>query len=212
VTPYYDHGGITIYHGDARMIAASLAVDSVITDPVWPNNKVEEFADVAPAETFAAAMRACRDTKRVAVHLGCNSDPAMLSAVGLPFFRVVWLEYAAPHYLGRLLYTGDVAYLYGEPPPSRKGAHVIPGKCIATDRGDRVMGHPCPRDQQHVNWLVAYWGHGVILDPFMGTGSTLLAAKEQGKRAIGIERDERYCEIAANRLFQGTLFQAQGDE
>ena len=68
--------------------------------------------------------------------------------------------------------------------------------------------HPTQKPEPLMRWCIGLAGESVktILDPYMGSGTTLLAAKMEGRRAIGIEIEERYCEIAANRLRQGVLF------
>jgi len=70
------------------------------------------------------------------------------------------------------------------------------------------LAHPAVRHLSHVAWLVKWFSDRgeTILDPFMGSGTTLRAAKDLGRRAIGIEVEERYCEIAAKRMAQGVLF------
>ena len=70
-----------------------------------------------------------------------------------------------------------------------------------------ISGHPCPFPLEIPQRLIASScvPNGTVLDPFMGSGTTLVAAKLEGKKAIGIELEERYCEIAAERLRQGVL-------
>lgn len=221
--PYYEEAGITIYCGDAREIFPQVSAESIITDPVWPNSAFPDVVD--PQGLLADVLSlACPEMKRVVIHLGCNSDPRFLAAVParFRFFRSCWLEMACPNYIGRLLYTADVAYAFGEPPPSRPGAHVIPGRIVATknDKGfargygrNKVatelavasLPHPTPRKPQHVRWLVKYFGGASVCDPFMGSGTTAAACHELQVPYIGIEREERFCEIAVSRLAQTVM-------
>lgn len=202
--PYYDHAGITIYHADCRHVLPSIEAQSLITDPIWPDCE-HIFPGVNAFDLLSEALP-MTNALRLAIHLGCDSDPRFLLSVPKRwrFFRVCTLEVARVGYKGRLLMTGDNAYLFGSPPPSRKGAHVIPGRLMDSDATGKQADHPCPRKLNHVAWLVRWWSapDDTIIDPFMGSGTTLVAAKNLGRKAIGIEIEERYCEIAAKRLSQ----------
>ena len=221
--PYYSEAGIEIYHGDCREVLPQLSANSLICDPVWPN--CEHIFPGIDAKALLAEALEVATVERVAIQIGCGSDPRFLGSVPdrFPYIRTCWLEYACPSYQGRILNTGDVAYVFGEPPAPRKGAMVLPGRYIATkaDPGftrwnwdearrskrdhAKELPHPTPRKLSHVTWLAKWFGGESIIDPFMGSGTTLLAAKNLNRRAIGIEIDERYCEVAAERLAQEVL-------
>lgn len=121
MTPYYEDQCTTIYLGDCREILPQLpAPTTIITDPVWPNAVVPLFGSDDPVGMMRQALAACPALPtRLAIQMGCNSDPRFTLAVPpeLPFFRVAWLEVVRTSYRGRLMVTGDVAYLFGEPPP-----------------------------------------------------------------------------------------------
>ena len=212
MTPYYEQDGIVIYHGDCRDVLPTVEAHTMITDPVWPNASVPLAGHEDPEGLFREALSAIGDGTRLlrlAVQLGCDSDPRFLRAVPswLPFFRVCWLDVSRPNYKGRLLDGATPAYYFGTPPLSRPGARVIPGIFRDSSSDGKFPGHPCPRKLGQLRWIVKWWSdpNDVIVDPFMGSGTTLEAAKLLGHRAIGIEIKERYCEIAAKRLAQGAL-------
>lgn len=219
LVPYYQSAGVTLYHGDCRDVLPQLRADAIVTDPVWPDCE-HVFPGIDAAALFGEAL-AVADVARVVVQIGCASDPRFLGAVPTrwPFLRVCWLEYAVPSYQGRILNSGDVAYAFGEPPLSAPGRRVLPGKFTSTrtdpgmvtrnwdpaTRSKRGVAadaklHVAPRKLAHVRWLVNWFGGASVIDPFCGSGTTLLAARECGVRAVGIEIEERHCETAARRL------------
>ena len=208
-------GNATLYCGDCREILPNLPkADAVITDPPWdaahgiPGSEDPRglFADVAPL----------LQANRFVIQLGCDSDPAFLLPLAClhPYLRTCWLEYARPTYKGRLLHTGDVAYVYGEWPIARLGATVIPGRCISTHydhefkRGPRRKGkgghealeHPMPRRLEHVAWLTKWFARGLVIDPFMGSGTTGICAIQQGHKFIGIEISNKFFDLAYRRI------------
>lgn len=238
MTPYYEHAGITIYHGDCREILPSLAaVDCVITDPPYsPHTHAKQWigsALTAGSKRVSTAHSslgfepldselmefASTEFKRLAsrwiltfcdiesIHLWISS----LSVVGLDYVRAcIWDKVdSAPQF------TGD------RPASAAEGIVVAhqPGKKLWNGGGRRnifrhaVNGekgskpHPSTKPEPLMRELVGLFSNQgeLILDPFMGSGTTLVAAKDLSRRAIGIEQQEKYCEVAAKRLRQEIL-------
>lgn len=210
-------GNSTLIHGDSRSLNHYIKppVDVILTDPVWPNALSSLDGSNDPfkllAETLAHAPQILKPTGRIIIQLRCDSDPRILNAVpaAYPFIRVAWLPYAIPSRQGRTLISGDVAYIYGKPPPVRAGHRVLPGQIhidhcpsVQPDQLHALLTHPCPRNLDHVEWLVEKFTapDETILDPFMGSGTTLLAALRRGRACVGVELEQKYWLEAQSRL------------
>jgi DNA modification methylase len=205
--PYYEHAGITIYHADCRDILPHLPkVDLVLTDPPYGigrdgkpkstsshgGHKGYEFLgwDNAPptSEEVGSIIASGKD----AVIWGANYFPAALppSPGWLLWDKGQRLDQAD----GELAFTTRCA-------PLR--VCTINRVAIATDGAE----HPTQKPIKLMSWCLSFFPKAeTILDPFMGSGTTLVAAKLLGRKAIGIEREEKYCEIAVQRLGQDSLF------
>ena len=208
--PYYEQDGITIYHGDCREIGV-LRGDVLVTDPpygiAYKSGAMRQ--DSTPDSIEGDADTALRDW----VLDQWNDGPALVFGtwrIARPEkvkARLIWDTKGA-------LGMGDLSipwkpsdqeiYVIGSGFSGPRTTNVLrfaPVQAMA--RNGRVHPHEKPVDLMRE--LIQKCPDGVILDPFMGSGTTLRAAKDLGRKATGIELSERYCEIAAKRLAQGVL-------
>jgi DNA modification methylase len=217
--PYYERCGITIYHGDALDILDSIShATCVALDPPYamvPN--AARGRDDGAAGTSATPVRLLtemlRHTRRIlpdggAAGLICDwrrmPDVSYLATlVGLRISTCVAWTRDSPG-LGSMFRSAWDPMLV-----LSVGSPAVRDKAAVRN----VLHAPKPHGGEHpYEKPVALWRHlfdrlpaGLIVDPFVGTGASLIAAHEAGHHAVGIEIDERYCEIAAKRLAQSTL-------
>lgn len=206
---YYRTKNGTLYCGNALKIIPLLKkeqIDLLYTDPVWPNSSPELIGHKNPYKLFKRMIRKSRKIKslnRYAVHLGIDSDPKFLQPVPGPFIRAVWLRYVRPHPKGRILYSGDICYLYGKAQERIvTGKRIIPGEVTNTEKDSHKTGHPCSRVLTHSKYIIDIFSNPgeVVFDPFGGAGTTPLACEILGRKWIVIEIEEKHCKRSAGRL------------
>ena len=194
--PYYEDGAVTIYHGDCGEILPELPrSDLLLTDP--------------PYGIFACGGKWGRKAL-----LEWDRQPVVdLVADLLPVARaaIVWggNYYAFPPSRGWLVWwkpdsvpsAADVELAWTSFDMNSKMLRCT----IAATNAER-NGHPTQKPEAVMRWCLTFAPLAeTVVDPYMGSGTTLRAAKDMGKRAIGIEIEERYCEIAAKRCAQEVL-------
>lgn len=184
------------------------SIPVIITDPPWPGTDVTFDVDAVPL-FIRFARQAARITDRLIVILGCDTDPRFLRHIpaALSFFRVCWLRRIPSSYRGSLLYSADIAYVFGH--AKLNGVdRVMGGEWTAVLQRDRdnENTHPTRRHIEHMSWLVRTFSRpgDLILDPFAGSGSTLVAAKRAGRPYCGIEINATYADYAVQRLQRET--------
>jgi DNA modification methylase len=209
--PYYDADGITIYNMDCRQILPWFSgFDLLLTDPPYGmgdklgprkredqnkwakhfNAGAPEWDRTTPPSHVIGEMVECA---RLAIIWGGQFYSLPSGRCWLTWNKIVRNWSSSEHELAWTnLDKPNRAFDYSH------GQLATEGKCH----------HPTQKPLPLMQWCIGLAGESVqtILDPFMGSGTTLVAAKVEGRKAVGIEINEAYCEIAAKRLSQGVLF------
>lgn len=221
MTPYYDDDGITIYHGDCREIVPSLRYDVVVSDVPYG---IDYDTDSRRFSRAASPWWQNVDSSLV-------SNKPKVRGDAQPFDPAPWITgpailWGANHYASRLPDSGGWLVWdkrLGAEDMAEKGwpmseaelawtnvrgsvrvfRNLWSGLLRSSEKGEHY--HPTQKPVALMTWCLSFAPSGVVIDPYMGSGTTLVAAKRVGRSAIGIEIEERYCEIAAKRLAQRAL-------
>lgn len=207
--PYYEDEAVVIYHGDCREVLPSLPkVDLVLTDPpyglgdkwkggfngrngsasVWPAACPEWDKTPVPIEILNAAI----ELSSCAIVWGGNYYSLPPSRCWLVWDKIQDFSSADAELAWSNLDSAVRVFRM-----SRIDAHM---------NKERGKVHPTQKPLALIKWCLGFAPDAqTILDPFMGSGTTLRAAKDLNRKAIGIEIEERYCEIAAQRMSQEVL-------
>lgn len=225
--PYWTDGRVTLYLGDCREVTDWLAADVLVTDPPYGRGahgihhdnrsvgrtyygsaQMNDPAPIAGDEDTGTRDRALAAWgKRPAVVFGDLRIP-------VPAGTMQVLIYQKPPDAGWRSTAGfrrdaEAVYLLNLP-ASYGGRSSIIQTAARKSNGNSVglgarHGHPHAKPVDVMESLIAACPAGVVADPFAGAGSTLIAARNLGRRVIGVELEERYCERAARKLSQGVL-------
>lgn len=208
--PYHQESSVTIYHGDCREIVPALGrFDLLLTDPPYGVN----FKGKVTKHTKASGGYISGDSEIgpeiVAMCLAKVSRGIVFPGTRLMREYPAWDDCGGVFCpsgagMGRWGFACVHPILFYGPRPKRTG--MWPTGFSSFDNADDC-GHPCPKPLRWMSWSIVLAGDDVetILDPFAGSGTTGRAAKDLGKKCVLIEREERYCEIAAKRLAQDVL-------
>lgn len=195
-TPYYEQDGITIYHGDCREILPHLPkVDLVLTDPPYGVGYSTWDRTVPRPQDW---LYQCINLAETVYVTPGNGQTVLYPH---PTWTMAWFRPGSVQRCreGSGFSHWEPILVYGKHKAS------VDAKQIKAIPQPDAKGHPCPKPIELFKWLVYGVDAQSILDPFMGSGTTLVAAKQLGRKAIGIEIEEKYCEIAVKRLGQGVL-------
>ena len=213
--PYYEHAGITIYHGDCREILPTLGkFDLLLTDPPYGIGLSRGINHQRASKQHEGIQNdedtSCRDQM---LELMGDQKGVLFGSFYAPFPAntkqvLVWQKPADSGLVGSV--TGfrrdaEPIFLTGLWPVQTVRWSSVMGGLRGMSSITTETGHPHTKPVELLESLIIKANPATILDPFMGSGTTLVAAKNLGRKAVGIELEEQYCEIAVRRLSQEVM-------
>lgn len=228
MTPYYQDDLVTLYHGDCLDVAEWLAADVLVTDPPYGtqvanglgvnhggygrrqnaarDSRHASTREGVTCEGFTIANDLTTEARDVALKLWGSRPAAVFGSPRQPDPPGAWCD--------RLVWDKKRPGMNGGPWRYRHETIYVTDGFVRVDNSAVSIIEAWPDQADHIHAkpvglmlrLVAAAPPGWLADPFAGSGSTLVAASQLGRAAIGVEIEERYCEIIAKRLAQGSLF------
>lgn len=223
--PYYEDtkSGIQIYHGDCRHILPKFERGLTVTDPPYNiGYHYQSYSDNLSIEDYQELLRIVCPLPCVLIHYAEDICALAWTFEALPEKIVAWVYPSnTPRQWRGIAWWGckPVFTLEGQdyrnPRDSRIAERISNGERArlydwweinqVKNVGDEKTEHPCQIPLLVLSRILKITPSELVIDPFMGSGTTLRAAKDLGRKCIGIEIEERYCEIAANRMSQEVL-------
>jgi site-specific DNA-methyltransferase (adenine-specific) len=213
--PYFDDGLVTLYHGDALEVSEWLSADVLVTDPPYgisyASNKGGYKGKGSQTRMANVIANDSNPQVRDDVLALWGLRPAVVFGswkIAKPLatkHRLIWHKRGqAPGPANApFMIQDEEIYIWGDgfvstSPPMRSVITTSEARSVEVAK----IGHPTPKPVSLMEILIGRCPPGVIADPFAGSGATLVAARNLGRKVIGVELEEKYCELIANRLSQ----------
>jgi DNA modification methylase len=202
MTPYYQDEAVCIYHGDCREVLPFLPkTDLLLTDPPYGISAAKRKAHSSIRDDSAWPEQAWDDERQ---------PDALVASMKLVKHSMIW----GGNYYTDVL-SPSSGWLAWVKPEAGTGFSLADMELCWTSYQFAARVKHCARRDGHLHptqkpealmvWCLSFADGCNVLDPFMGSGTTLVAAKRLCRKAIGIERERKYCDLAIERLAQGAL-------
>jgi site-specific DNA-methyltransferase (adenine-specific) len=214
---YYQDDYVTLYHGDCLEHTEWLDADVLVTDPpygiAWTQNSMHYTRSIVPTKNVIKNDENT-DARDDVLRMWGDKPAIVFGSWRMPRpektkQRLIWHKTKLnPGMTKAPWYSADEEiYIIGQGFTGKPQQTVIPSY-EARGGGDglsAMTGHPTPKPIPLMGNLIEKCPDGVIADPFAGSGATLIAARNLGRKTIGVELEEKYCEIIASRLANQTF-------